>query len=170
MGTLTDPELLKADFRKPISEDVLSQKIERLRQQVMDSDALPVIEPTAKLRNGEVAHLAITATWNELVRESTGYEVRERLRPLETGFVQVSDKRLIFHSEKREASIDFKEIVEISGTNGYLRLEIMGPRDPYFQLEPAAALELVVLILGRAIETASRSKQARLVGVRRKKL
>ena len=146
----------------------LSGRLEAIRQDVVQG-ILPIMPPPASSRDAELGHVLIDAVWNELVRESWDNEIFERLRPVATGTLHVTNQRLVFHSRAKTASLEFKDIVDVAKVNGHLYIEMIGPNDPYILLDPPEALELIELILSKAIERSRLNKKARLVGSNRRK-
>jgi hypothetical protein len=156
-------ELFPLDLTNARPDDI-QVATAQLKSLLHEGGNLPVLSSIEVLRQAEVLHLRVGADWNELVRESENGNITERLRQLATGCLQVTNQRIVFESRTKKGSIELKDVVDLSRLADHLFIELLGPHDPCFTVEPAAALEITELVIGSLLERIRRNKKARFVG------
>jgi hypothetical protein len=117
----------------------------------LDNGRIPVMEPPINLARDEVCHIYLPAGWAEPRVQGSGLMRSEALTTLDTGRLVVTNKRLLFTGQSKNASLKYESILGVTreGADTIVAQKATG-RSPHLQL-PQKFTEVVYLIIQAAM-------------------
>jgi Chloroplast envelope transporter len=144
----------------------------------IENGELPSITAPIALQKGEVCHLATQTAWHELrtrtvrvnysgttsrIRITKGLSfrvgsvtpqrvTRDEITPIDSGTVYVTNKRIIFDGQKKNATIRYGALLGIEVFSDAIKLEKATGRSPYLLL--SGDIEIAAAIISEALARA----------------